>query len=250
MFFAKQGGLAALALLGASILTPAKADVVYQNATGMTKASEFVASGSNWVGVTFALTQTTEITGIGALILSNASIQQLGNEFAAIVPVASGASNPGFDVSTSANRVNNIQSAALDSVLFSGRDILLSEPIVSVGGVQMHAGLAGIDFATSVTLSAGTYAVIIGAGGAFGSGSGASVDIGLGETIPANQTDTAFSMFSNSWSKTAGGAEIAVYGTVAAVPEPSTWAMMTLGFFGVGFIAYRRRNRSAALHAV
>ncbi len=30
---------------------------------------------------------------------------------------------------------------------------------------------------------------------------------------------------------------------VAAVPEPSTWAMMVLGFAGVGFMAYRRRGR-------
>jgi PEP-CTERM motif len=29
-----------------------------------------------------------------------------------------------------------------------------------------------------------------------------------------------------------------------AVPEPSTWAMMILGFLGVGFMAYRRRNRA------
>jgi PEP-CTERM motif len=29
--------------------------------------------------------------------------------------------------------------------------------------------------------------------------------------------------------------------TVAAVPEPSTWAMMILGFLGVGLIAYRRK---------
>ena len=28
-----------------------------------------------------------------------------------------------------------------------------------------------------------------------------------------------------------------------AVPEPSTWAMLLLGFAGVGFMAYRRRNR-------
>ena len=39
-------------------------------------------------------------------------------------------------------------------------------------------------------------------------------------------------------------------GTVApAVPEPSTWAMMILGFAGVGFMAYRRRNQSASLAA-
>lgn len=33
--------------------------------------------------------------------------------------------------------------------------------------------------------------------------------------------------------------------TVAAVPEPSTWAMMILGFLGVGFLAYRRKDESA-----
>jgi hypothetical protein len=27
------------------------------------------------------------------------------------------------------------------------------------------------------------------------------------------------------------------------VPEPSTWAMMILGFFGVGFLAYRRKSK-------
>jgi hypothetical protein len=30
--------------------------------------------------------------------------------------------------------------------------------------------------------------------------------------------------------------------TVTAVPEPKTWAMMILGFFGMGFMAYRRKN--------
>jgi hypothetical protein len=35
--------------------------------------------------------------------------------------------------------------------------------------------------------------------------------------------------------------EFAVTG-VAAVPEPSTWAMMILGFAGIGFMAYRRKN--------
>jgi PEP-CTERM motif len=29
---------------------------------------------------------------------------------------------------------------------------------------------------------------------------------------------------------------------VAPIPEASTWAMMLMGFAGVGFMAYRRRN--------
>lgn len=32
---------------------------------------------------------------------------------------------------------------------------------------------------------------------------------------------------------------------VAAVPEPSTWAMMILGFAGVGYMTYRRRKVAA-----
>lgn len=30
---------------------------------------------------------------------------------------------------------------------------------------------------------------------------------------------------------------------ISGVPEPSTWAMMLLGFAGVGFMAYRRKNQ-------
>jgi hypothetical protein len=34
-------------------------------------------------------------------------------------------------------------------------------------------------------------------------------------------------------------------GNVSAVPEPSTWAMLLLGFAGIGFIACRRKSRPA-----
>jgi hypothetical protein len=43
--------------------------------------------------------------------------------------------------------------------------------------------------------------------------------------------------------------DVSVTPLTAAVPEPSTWAMMILGFCGVGFMAYRRRNQSAVLAA-
>jgi hypothetical protein len=33
-------------------------------------------------------------------------------------------------------------------------------------------------------------------------------------------------------------------GLTSAVPEPSTWAMMILGFAGIGFMAYRRKRRA------
>ena len=36
---------------------------------------------------------------------------------------------------------------------------------------------------------------------------------------------------------------------VAAVPEPSTWAMLILGFCGIGFMAYRRKSKPALMAA-
>jgi hypothetical protein len=37
---------------------------------------------------------------------------------------------------------------------------------------------------------------------------------------------------------------VAINSTVSSVPEPATWAMMVLGFFGVGFMAYRRKSQN------
>jgi PEP-CTERM motif len=45
----------------------------------------------------------------------------------------------------------------------------------------------------------------------------------------------------------AGANDISHYGgsfSIAAVPEPATWAMMILGFLGVGFMSYRRKVRT------
>lgn len=42
---------------------------------------------------------------------------------------------------------------------------------------------------------------------------------------------------------------IVAYGyltAISAIPEPSTWAMVILGFAGVGLLAYRRRNQAIA----
>ena len=43
--------------------------------------------------------------------------------------------------------------------------------------------------------------------------------------------------------RNAGTYSISTVSGVSAVPEPSTWAMMILGFAGVGLMAYRRKTR-------
>ena len=37
---------------------------------------------------------------------------------------------------------------------------------------------------------------------------------------------------------------LTISAAIAAVPEPSTWAMMILGFCGLGFMAYRRKDKA------
>jgi len=45
--------------------------------------------------------------------------------------------------------------------------------------------------------------------------------------------------------------DLSVMGPAAsAVPEASTWAMLMLGFAGVGFMAYRRKGRPVALRLI
>jgi len=45
------------------------------------------------------------------------------------------------------------------------------------------------------------------------------------------------------------GVTYALVPQVSGVPEPSTWAMMLLGFAGIGFMAYRRKSKPALLAA-
>jgi hypothetical protein len=55
---------------------------------------------------------------------------------------------------------------------------------------------------------------------------------------PGNEVFTVSASFGNAQ----GGLDvIQAAGITAAVPEPSTWAMMLLGFAGLGFMGYRRK---------
>lgn len=49
--------------------------------------------------------------------------------------------------------------------------------------------------------------------------------------------------FDGLWGGGGGGGSF----VSSAVPEPSTWAMLLLGFAGLGFIGYRSSRKSAAL---
>jgi PEP-CTERM motif len=62
--------------------------------------------------------------------------------------------------------------------------------------------------------------------------------------------DQSFNKGPNGVAAIGYGFETEFFGTpLAAVPEPSTWAMMILGFAGVGFMAYRRKSKPALMAA-
>jgi hypothetical protein len=87
-----------------------------------------------------------------------------------------------------------------------------------------------------------------------------STTVGATYTINFELNDngplTTFSGLSTNGDTTdtgGNGIDLLVYAgngvPVAAVPEPSTWAMMILGFAGVGFMAFRRKSKPALMAA-
>jgi PEP-CTERM motif len=62
---------------------------------------------------------------------------------------------------------------------------------------------------------------------------------------PSSYLTTGQNYFVNVYFDTAAPASFSGSFITAPVPEPSTWAMMILGFVGVGFMAYRRKNKPA-----
>jgi hypothetical protein len=75
--------------------------------------------------------------------------------------------------------------------------------------------------------------------------------IGFESSIENKITD--YTLQSVTWSLDQSGfffdqfkqVDFSVASVASAVPEPSTWAMMILGFAGIGFMAYRRKIRGS-----
>jgi hypothetical protein len=78
--------------------------------------------------------------------------------------------------------------------------------------------------------------------------SGFAAPIAVGPAFPLGGFSDPFSIVTNALGTTNVGGEIEALEFApqipTAVPEPSTWAMMILGFAGVGFMAYRRRKQT------
>src|ERR1700692_3485524 len=90
----------------------------------------------------------------------------------------------------------------------------------------------------------------------------ATLDIPMFASLSPPSTPDPYNVFVPVGVALAGTAQSVIFGGAAnfiafdsitigsqtpqgAVPEPSTWAMMILGFVGLGFMAYRRKAKPA-----
>lgn len=107
-------------------------------------------------------------------------------------------------------------------------------------GVNLTKGLTYVALISTDGLANVTGTATVGSCLAFGCGSNQIAN--LGDMITGTTYDDG-----TQW-RALGYVDATFSVTVtSAVPEPSTWAMIILGFAGVGYMAYRRRNGTPQL---
>ena len=72
----------------------------------------------------------------------------------------------------------------------------------------------------------------------------------LNAILAANAGTEVFTVGATFANAQGGNDVIQAVQLTTAIPEASTWAMMIIGFFGVGFAAYRRRESKASFRLV
>lgn len=131
--------------------------------------------------------------------------------------------------------------------------------VASISGVFDGQTISGLDptyaAADNIFYSAGPYLSEAGlsfdlSGGPitqvnvfYGDAGGVNGFTGVGYFLDLNPPDGAGS------GPDAGPLTVGSFTIAEAVPEPSTWAMMILGFLGIGLMAYRRKQNGAAFSA-
>jgi hypothetical protein len=137
-------------------------------------------------------------------------------------------------------------------------------PPVGGNSVDLNGDMQG-GITQTFTIAAGSY--VLGfylSGNPDGAPNTKTVDVSVGPSDPMYQFTTAldgnhsltYTFETLDFSTTGGPVTLSFlsqdagpYGAVVggvtiseAIPESSTWAMMIFGFFGLGFLAYRRKN--------
>jgi hypothetical protein len=175
----------------------------------------------------------------GLLIVSSAA------QAVPVVPIpVNPAGLPGVNFSPSISEAQiepgGVETLSVTFTAVSGRNAKLVAPGIT-GTLELFAGNGDVfDFTVSGMSGTFSHDFIYSTAGIYSPSydfEGVSHEIAnSGFTLPNPQTVSRQGDF----------AKVTV---LAAVPEPSTWAMMMLGFAGLGLMAYRRRQRGALRRA-
>jgi hypothetical protein len=205
-----------MSLAASAVATSAGATTIFETATFTgVDTGEYIVSDSRFFGVAFTLDKTTEITGLGGQFGGFPG----GTIFGAIVSLPSATAFPDFTPST-------IEANSLAHVVFAA-----------------PSATTDLTEKVDVTLGAGTYGIVFGSGAFGAEGFGGLGDGNASVGSPNFFTYFAFDGDGNSWEGASlDGARI----TLSAAPEASTWAMMLIGFGGLGFAGYRASQSKAA----
>ncbi len=211
----------ALGMLSTSV----DAGVFYQSISDLTVApkiaeggcSTCAGSGNQWVGEAFSLSSNETVRSIefAAATATFPTSVTLGFYDVGSLMTVGGQVGTNFTLSTS----------SYETIAPGSQPTNIVIAVLGGSGQALTAGTPYLLFITSSNLALPEY---------LGSGNGIFIDDGVLDLAPGQ----TYKLIGNSY-------DIGV-ALSNSVPEASTWAMMTIGFAGLGFAALRRTRRSRA----
>jgi hypothetical protein len=204
----------------------------------------------DWTTWTSSINSSTLCSAIGTSgtigVTYSGEVQEIRSDVVYSAPIATfqggTISNAPPDGSPVTIRLIGGNNSVTDTILFSAPVL---NPVMAIWSLGQTGKPAEFDFNNSLSFS-----IVTGGptdqyhGGSITQVSNNILGVEGNGTIQFNGSITSISWttpFTEDWYGFAVGTA-----GVSAVPEPATWGMMILGFFGIGFLAYRRKAANPA----
>jgi hypothetical protein len=229
-FLSRYTPIVAVAALTAGLAaTPAKADLVLLSGVQL--------SGQ---GIGATLTALTLHTPNGNTIIESGGVNFDNSVFG---DASSGASQSTTFTYASLGISSASQLGLIVNLTENDDQVTITSPNYITMNAYSSTGTLLGTFTTDITQS-----IIITetGGGVGGSGIVFGMDATQAAQLDALGTGLVLALSATFTNAQGGNDVIQAAQLTAAIPEPSTWAMLILGFAGVGFMAYRRKNQGSA----
>jgi hypothetical protein len=234
------GAITATVNVGPLAQSSGSAPPSYSNSNSVASVSQNASLTTGALGVTQSLqtgilTSSASGTATGAQATATVNDLQLSLAESQLLTSLLGLSATTIQSSSQANSVGGLDASGSTTI----EGLTLSGALL--GGLSIDGSLFINPAPNTVLFSIAGLSIILNEQTLLGDG---VTTIG----ISTNAIDVAFSSFPFGTSLANGNIIIghseamASLGQAAAVPEPGTWAMMLLGFGGIGLVLRRRRN--------